>query len=74
MSVSETEAVLVFKMGWPDHHTDLDNAPEICRIFVPKNLLMAMMKDWPKKLEEIEKKTKQAHVTGVTTYEGSESD
>jgi hypothetical protein len=59
MSVSDTEAVLIFKRAWPDH-AEPEKAPEVCRVFVPKSLLNVMMKEWPKQAEELQKKMQEA--------------
>jgi hypothetical protein len=50
-SVSNDEALLVFKLGWPD--LTPEEAQEICRIYVPRHLLRSILKEWPIKIGDV---------------------
>jgi len=69
---SITEAVLIFKVGWPER-LGPEQAREVCRIYVPKSLLDQMMQNWPSQVAEAEARVKGATVASGRPREGDQN-
>jgi hypothetical protein len=71
LNASESEAVLIFKVGWPEH-IDPEEAREVCRVYVPKSLLDAMMRNWPAQIAEAERIAREAMAANQADNQGGQ--